>query len=88
MAIEFEVNGTTVRVEGDGERPLLWALREDLALTGTRFGCGRGLCGACTVHVDGVAVRSCLLPLSGVAGRVVTTIEGLSATGTHAVQRA
>ena len=88
MAIEFEDNGTTVRVEGDGERPLLWALREDLALTGTRFGCGRGLCGACTVHVDGVAVRSCLLPLSGVAGRVVTTIEGLSATGTHAVQRA
>ncbi|MCB1632048.1 MAG: (2Fe-2S)-binding protein [Pseudomonadales bacterium] len=88
MAVEFEVNGTTVRVEGDGERPLLWALREDLALTGTRFGCGRGLCGACTVHVDGVAVRSCLLPLSGVAGRVVTTIEGLAAAGMRAVQRA
>lgn len=68
MTVEFVLNGRAVRIEGEGERPLLWALREDLGLTGTRFGCGRGLCGACTVHVDGVAVRSCSLPLAGWRG--------------------
>lgn len=86
--VEFMLNGRMVHIDGDGERPLLWVLREDLGLPGTRFGCGRGLCGACTVHVDGVAVRSCALPLAGVAGREVTTIEGLGAAGLHVVQRA
>lgn len=86
--VEFMLNGRMVRIDGDDARPLLWALREDLGLPGTRFGCGRGLCGACTVHVDGVAVRSCVLPLAGAAGREVTTIEGLGGAGLHAVQRA
>lgn len=88
MVIELVVNGEVVRIEGDAQRPLLWALREDLALTGTKFGCGKGLCGACTVHLDGAPVRSCLLPLADVEGHSVTTIEGLSANGLHAVQRA
>lgn len=88
MVIELVVNGEVVRIEGDAQRPLLWALREDLALTGTKFGCGKGLCGACTVHLDGAPVRSCLLPLADAEGHSVTTIEGLSANGLHAVQRA
>ncbi len=88
MTIEFELNGTAVRADGSADRPLLWVLREDFGLTGTKFGCGRGLCGACTVHLDGVAVRSCSLPVALAQGRTVTTIEGLSARGLHAVQRA
>ena len=88
MLVEFILNGRSVRVDGDGARPLLWVLREDLGLPGTRFGCGRGLCGACTVHVDGVAVRSCALPLAGVAGREVTTIEAIADTPMRVVQQA
>ncbi len=82
------INGTPHHLEVDGEMPLLWALRDVVGLTGTKFGCGKSLCGACTVHVDGAAVRSCTLPVSAVAGKHVTTIEGLSPDGSHPVQRA
>lgn len=75
--IEFLLNGQPVALDADPAMPLLWALREDLRLTGTKFGCGMGLCGACTVHLDGAATRSCTLPLQAVAGKAVTTIEGL-----------
>jgi isoquinoline 1-oxidoreductase alpha subunit len=90
MAIEAQVNGKAVSFEGEPDTPLLWALREELALTGTKFGCGVAACGACTVHVDGAPQRSCSLPISEVAGKSVTTIEGLkSADGTlHIVQKA
>jgi isoquinoline 1-oxidoreductase alpha subunit len=74
----FKVNGAATRVDADGETPLLWVLRDRLHLTGTRFGCGRGLCGACTVHIDGAAVRSCQTQLSTVAGKSISTIEALS----------
>lgn len=77
MATSFEVNGKPVAIEGDASMPLLWALRETLQLTGTKYGCGAAQCGACTVHLDGRAVRSCVLPVSAVAGKRVTTIEGL-----------
>lgn len=84
-----EVNGLSREVEAPGDMPLLWALRDVLGLTGTKFGCGRGLCGACTVHLDGEPVRACLTPLSVAAGRKVTTIEGLApAGGLHPVQQA
>ena len=86
--IEITVNGKAQRFDGDGSMPLLWYLRDELALTGTKFGCGVAACGACTVHVDGSAVRACVTPLSAVAGRKVTTIEGLDPRGDHAVQRA
>ena len=86
--IKLDVNGTRHRLDADPEMPLLWALRDLLGLTGTKFGCGEALCGACTVHLDGVAVRACVTPLRRAAGRVVTTIEGLSATGDHPLQRA
>ena len=82
------VNGTERRYEGDPEMPLLWFLRDELGLTGTKFGCGQALCGACTVHVDGSAVRACQTPLSAVEGAKVTTIEGLSPDGEHPVQAA
>ncbi|MBP6382584.1 MAG: (2Fe-2S)-binding protein [Pseudomonadales bacterium] len=88
MTTEFSLNGERVTVEGDAQKPLLWVLREDLALTGAKFGCGKGLCGACTVQVDGVAVRSCSFPVALAAGRSVTTIEGLGRDGLHAVQQA
>lgn len=88
MTTEFSVNGQRVAVDGDGQKPLLWVLREDLALTGTKFGCGKGLCGACTVHVDGIALRSCSLPVALAAGKSVRTIEGLGDQGLHAVQQA
>lgn len=88
MAISLEVNGRAATVEADADKPLLWALREDLGLTGTKYGCGIGACGACTVHVDGVAQRSCVLPLAAVAQKKITTIEGLGAAGPHAVQAA
>ena len=88
MTTEFSLNGERVTVEGDAQKPLLWVLREDLALTGAKFGCGKGLCGACTVQVDGAAVRSCSFPLALAAGKSVTTIEGLGRDGLHAVQQA
>jgi isoquinoline 1-oxidoreductase subunit alpha len=85
----LNVNGRAVNVTADPDKPLLWVLREDLGLTGTKFGCGMALCGACTVHVDGTAARSCVTPLSAVAGRRVTTIEGLARGGRlHPVQQA
>jgi aerobic-type carbon monoxide dehydrogenase small subunit (CoxS/CutS family) len=86
--ITLEINGRSTSVDAEPDTPLLWALRDVLNLTGTKFGCGIGACGACTVHLDGVAVRSCQLPLSAVAGKQVTTIEGLSADGSHPVQQA
>ena len=89
MAITITVNGKTHTLDVDPEMPLLWALRETLGLTGTKFGCGVSACGACTVHLDGRAVRSCVLPVSAADGKSVTTIEGLAHDGTlHAVQQA
>jgi len=88
MAIELEVNGKRVRVDVPPEMPLLWVLRDVLGLRGTKFGCGMAQCGACTVHQDGRAVRSCVLPVSAAAGTKITTIEGLSPDGSHPVQRA
>ena len=82
------VNGKSVGVDAEPATPLLWVVREHLKLTGTKFGCGSGLCGACTVHVDGKAVRSCQIALSQVAGKKVTTIEGLSPGSDHALQKA
>jgi isoquinoline 1-oxidoreductase alpha subunit len=86
--ISISINGETKTTEVDLATPLLWVLREQLGLTGTKFGCGIALCGACTVHVDGNAVRSCVTPVSAVAGKHVTTIEGLSRDRSHPVQRA
>ena len=82
----FTVNGKPHSFDGDPEMPLLWYLRDLAGMTGTKFGCGRGLCGACTVHVDGTAVRSCLTLMGNINGRAITTIEGLSPDGTHPVQ--
>lgn len=84
--IAFTLNGNDVSLNIDPQTPLLWALRDNLRLTGTKFGCGMGLCGACTVHLDDTAVRSCSLPLAAVAGKTVTTIEGLG--GSHPLQQA
>ena len=86
--ITLTVNGKRAQVDVDENTPLLWVLRENLHLTGTKFGCGMALCGACTVHLDGEAVRSCVTPVSRAAGKQVTTIEGLSADLSHPVQRA
>jgi isoquinoline 1-oxidoreductase subunit alpha len=86
--IQLKVNGASKQYEGDGEMPLLWFIRDHLQLTGSKFGCGMGLCGTCTVHLNGEAVRSCLTPMSAAAGKEVTTIEGLSAHGDHPVQKA
>jgi aerobic-type carbon monoxide dehydrogenase small subunit (CoxS/CutS family) len=86
--IEFVVNGVTRKADVPEDTPLLWVLRETLGLTGTKFACGISVCGSCTVHVDGVAKRSCVLPLRAVAGKSVTTIEGLSPDGDHPLQRA
>ncbi len=87
--IHFRLNGRPVSLETDGDRTLLWVLRTDLALTGTKYGCGEGVCGACTVGVDGKAVRSCQTPLSAVAGKNVVTIEGLERDGRlHPLQQA
>ena len=88
MPVTFTLNGKRTTVDTVGRMPLLWVLRDVLDLKGTKYGCGEGLCGACTVHLDGVAVRSCQIPLDGAAGKRVTTIEGLSVDGTHPVQRA
>jgi aerobic-type carbon monoxide dehydrogenase small subunit (CoxS/CutS family) len=82
------VNDKALDVDASADTPLLWVLRDHLAMTGTKYGCGMALCGACTVHVDGVAVRSCVLPLGALEGKRITTIEGLSTDRRHAVQRA
>jgi len=87
-ATAFTINGKTANVEAEPDTPLLWVVREHLKLTGTKFGCGSGLCGACTVHINGKAVRSCQIAVSKVAGRKVTTIEGLSPNGQHPLQKA
>lgn len=84
----FTVNGNTVNFDGDADMPLLWYLRDIAGLTGTKFGCGGGHCGACTVHLDGDAVRSCLMAVGDLDGATVTTIEGLSETGDHKLQKA
>jgi isoquinoline 1-oxidoreductase alpha subunit len=86
--ISFTVNGKLHRLDVEPETPLLWVIRDELGLTGTKFGCGVALCGACTVHVDGEAVRSCGLQIGEVAGKTVTTIEGLSPDSKHPVQQA
>jgi len=86
--ITLTVNGTEKNVEVSPETPLLWVLRDILRLTGTKFGCGAGFCGACSVHVNGALTRSCTMPVSQAAGKNVTTIEGLSANGLHPLQRA
>lgn len=83
---ELTINGVTHRLEVDGEMPLLWALRDLVGLTGTKFGCGMAQCGACTVHLDGEAVRACVTSVAAAAGKRVTTIEGLSEDGSHPVQ--
>jgi isoquinoline 1-oxidoreductase alpha subunit len=84
--VTLTVNGRQMQFDGDPQMPLLWYLRDVQGLTGTKFGCGQALCGACTVHVDGAAVRACQTALGDIAGRQVTTIEGLSPDGTHPVQ--
>lgn len=86
--LELYINGQIRQLDLDPDMPLLWALREELKLTGTKFGCGKGLCGACTVHVNGVAIRSCTTPLSAIAGQKITTIEGLAEEGDHPVIQA
>ncbi|HEU5254691.1 MAG TPA: (2Fe-2S)-binding protein [Vicinamibacterales bacterium] len=86
MAFTFTVNGKSATVDVPADMPLLWVIRDVLNLKGTKFGCGAGLCGACTVHLDGRAVRSCQTPVSTVASKQVTTLEGLSADGTHPLQ--
>jgi isoquinoline 1-oxidoreductase alpha subunit len=84
----LKVNGKQVNVDVEPDMPLLWVLRDELGLTGTKYGCGIAACGACTVHVDGQAVRACVMPISAVEGKAITTIEGLSRDGTHPVQKA
>ncbi len=84
----LKVNGREVRKDVEPDMPLLWLLRDELGLTGTKYGCGIAACGACTVHVDGQPVRSCVMPVSAVEGKEITTIEGLSRDGSHPVQKA
>jgi aerobic-type carbon monoxide dehydrogenase small subunit (CoxS/CutS family) len=86
--INLTINGKAHSVDVPPDMPLLWAIRDTLGLTGTKYGCGMAVCGACTVHLDGVAILSCMTPVSAAADRKVTTIEGLSADGSHPVQRA
>jgi isoquinoline 1-oxidoreductase alpha subunit len=88
MPFSFTVNGTPANIDVAPDTPLLWVVREHLKLTGTKYGCGVGMCGACTVHLDGRAVRSCQTPMAAVTGKRVTTIEGLSASGDHPLQKA
>ena len=86
--IEFELNGKTITSASEADTPLLWVVRDELKLKGTKYGCGIAMCGACTVHIDGVATRSCITPLSSVAGHAVTTIEGLASDAGKALQKA
>jgi len=86
MMVTFTVNGETRQYDGDGEMPLLWYLRDLLSLTGTKYGCGKGLCGACTVHFNGQAIRSCSVSMDRLEGAEITTIEGLGANGDHPLQ--
>src|SRR5712675_1511874 len=88
MAYTIKVNGTAHNIDVDGDTPLLWVLRDMLGMTGTKFGCGMAMCGACTVHVNGNPVRSCVTQIASVSGKAVTTIEGLSADVSHPVQQA
>ena len=87
-AVKFTLNGKPQSVDAVSAMPLLWVLRDTLGMTGTKFGCGMSLCGACTVHIDGQPVRSCVTPISAVAGKKITTIEGLSPDRSHPIQRA
>lgn len=86
--MQLKINNETLDVDVDGDTPLLWVLRDEVGLTGTKYGCGMALCGACTVHVDGVPIRSCVTPVSAVEGQHITTIEGLSSDRSHPVQKA
>ena len=88
MAVAFNINGRKVDLDVPDDTPLLWAVRDELDLKGTKFGCGIGMCGACTVHINGVAQRSCITPVGSVAGAAITTIEGLNADGEHPLQQA
>jgi isoquinoline 1-oxidoreductase subunit alpha len=88
MTVRLRINGQTKDLDADPEMPILWALRDVLGLCGTKYGCGQALCGACTIHLDGEAVRSCVTPVRRAAGREITTIEGLSSDGSHPLQRA
>jgi len=86
MTTEIKLNGKTLTLDADPDMPLLWVIRDLAGMTGTKYGCGKALCGACTVHVDGQPVRSCIYPVSAAVGRSITTIEGISADGSHPVQ--
>jgi isoquinoline 1-oxidoreductase alpha subunit len=88
MAVALNINGREVALDVPDDTPLLWAVRDELDLKGTKFGCGIGMCGACTVHINGVAQRSCITPVGSVAGAAITTIEGLNADGEHPLQQA
>ena len=88
MSVKFQVNGKAVAANAEPDTPLLWVIRDELGMTGTKFGCGMALCGACTVHVNGVPVRSCQTPLSTVSGKKVSTVEGLSKNNSHPLQMA
>ena len=86
--MKVKVNGTEREFSGDQQMPILWFLRDELKMTGTKFGCGRALCGACTVHLDGQPIRACVTPMAAVSGRSLTTIEGLDPKGQHPLQKA
>jgi aerobic-type carbon monoxide dehydrogenase small subunit (CoxS/CutS family) len=86
--MQLTINNQSLEVDVEGDTPLLWVLRDEIGLTGTKYGCGMALCGACTVHVEGVPIRSCVTPVAAVAGQAITTIEGLSADRSHPVQQA
>ncbi len=86
MSVKFQVNGKAVTAQAEPDTPLLWVIRDELNMTGTKFGCGAGLCGACTVHLDGTPARSCQIPLSALAGKKIATIESLSSNNQHPLQ--
>ena len=88
MAISFNLNGSTVSVQSEADTPLLWVIRDEVGLTGTKFGCGAALCGACTVHLNGTPIRACQTPVSAVAGKKVSTVESLSVDNSHPLQKA